>query len=205
MPTCSRACTGGPNSGCPRCAVAVAEAPSLTARPTVCLARCLAHTLTWCAVRCATLRRPLLMIAYHSLWDSAFIFLCPGVDLAFLVAPLPPLAGVLALALLVAALPRCLLCPLLVVLAVVVSTSSSRRRRGRSRHLVLLLLVLLLVLLLLLLLVLLHRRHAVERRIAAARHSVLVGAQMLHRQQQLVHHQEAPCASRESWHLFALL
>ena len=92
--------------------------------------------VTWCAVRCATLRRPLLMIAYHSLWDSAFIFLCPGVDLAFLVAPLPPLAGVLALALLVAALPRCLLCPLLVVLAVVVSTSSSRRRRGRSRHLV---------------------------------------------------------------------
>ena len=83
------------------------------------------------------------MIAYHSLWDSAFIFLCPGVDLAFLVAPLPPLAGVLALALLVAALPRCLLCPLLVVLAVVVSTSSSRRRldivissSSRHRHLV---------------------------------------------------------------------
>ena len=83
--------------------------------------------VTWCAVRCATLRRPLLMIAYHSLWDSAFIFLCPGVDLAFLVAPLP----------------RCLLCPILVVLAVVVSTSSSRRRldivissSSRHRHLV---------------------------------------------------------------------
>ena len=67
------------------------------------------------------------MIAYHSLWDSAFIFLCPGVDLAFLVAPLP----------------RCLLCPILVVLAVVVSTSSSRRRldivissSSRHRHLV---------------------------------------------------------------------